>query len=229
MTSRHISSGRLGSQLKLDGLTEEESIQLLTSRCSSILRTEEDLEEGRDIVKSLGYLPLAIDQAASYISIRQLPLYMFSDHFQNRKEFILKYTPQSLWEYQRRGLVCPQGTSEHLSALTTWELSFDQISGNDEERKLIGEFLVQAAYFSPTSISEILFSNPEFQNNHSLKWKSVFFTGGTWDPFKFQDVIVSLVNLSLLQGMEITSHEVRFSFHPLVKVVPNFGAYLVYY
>ncbi|ESZ90042.1 hypothetical protein SBOR_9571 [Sclerotinia borealis F-4128] len=208
VTSRHISSGRLGSHLRLDGLTEEDSLQLLTSRCSSASGTEDDLREGRDIVKRLGYLPLAIDQAASYISIRQLPLHMFSTHFQKRKEFILNDTPQSLWEYQRRrGLADPQGTSEHLSVLTTWELSFDQISGNDKDREWIGEFLVQAAYFSPTSISETLFNTHDSHNAHSLEWRSVFCSGGSWDTFKFQDIVVSLVNLSLIQSMEITSHE----------------------
>lgn len=218
VTSRHISSGRLGSHLKLDGLTEEESIQLLTSRCSSIQNTEDELTEARDIVKKLGYLPLAIDQAASYISIRELPLHMFSDHFQKRKEFILKDTPQSLWEYQRRTLTGPQDTSEHLSVLTTWELSFDQISGNDEERTWIGEFLIQAAYFSPTTISETMFNVHYIHNAQSLQWRALFLTEGSWDSFKFQDVIVGLVNLSIIQSMEITSHEVKFSFHPLVKV-----------
>ncbi|TGO25588.1 hypothetical protein BPAE_0077g00360 [Botrytis paeoniae] len=217
VTSRHISSGRLGSHLKLDGLTEEESVQLLTSRCTSVSNSEDDLNQGRDIVKKLGYLPLAIDQAASYISIRHLPLHIFSDHFQRRREFILKDTPQSLWEYQKRSLADSQETSEHLSVLTTWELSFDQISGNDEERNRIGEFLAQAAYFSPTSISESLFKNPDIYNDKSPGWKSFFSTQGSWDSFKFQDVIVSLVNLSIIQNMEITSDEVRFSFHPLVK------------
>ncbi|KAF7928997.1 hypothetical protein BELL_0247g00040 [Botrytis elliptica] len=217
VTSRHISSGRLGSHLKLDGLTEEESIQLLTSRCTSVSNSEDDLNQARDIVKRLGYLPLAIDQAASYISIRHLPLHIFSDHFQRRKEFILKDTPQSLWEYQKRSFVDSQETSEHLSVLTTWELSFDQISGNDEERNRIGEFLAQAAYFSPMSISESLFRNPDIYNVKSPGWKSLFCTQDSWDSFKFQDVIVGLVNLSIIQNMEITSDEVRFSFHPLVK------------
>ncbi|KAF5871433.1 putative nb-arc and tpr domain protein [Botrytis fragariae] len=217
VTSRHISSGRLGSHLKLDGLTEEESVQLLTSRCTSVSKSEDDLNQGRDIVKKLGYLPLAIDQAAGYISIRHLPLHMFSDHFQRRKEFILKDTPQSLWEYQKRSLGDSQQTSEHLSVLTTWELSFDQISGNDEERNRIGEFLAQAAYFSPMSISESLFKNTDIYNDKSPGWKPLFSTQGSWDSFKFQDVIVGLVNLSIIQNMEITSDEVRFSFHPLVK------------
>ncbi|TEY74896.1 hypothetical protein BOTCAL_0068g00230 [Botryotinia calthae] len=217
VTSRHISSGRLGSHLKLDGLTEEESVQLLTSRCTSVSSFEDDLNQGRDIVKKLGYLPLAIDQAASYISIRHLPLHILSDHFRRRREFILKDTPQSLWEYQKRSLTDSQENSEHLSVLTTWELSFDQISGNDEERKWIGEFLVQAAYFSPISISESLFKTHDIYNGKFPEWKFLFSTQGSWDSFKFQDVIFGLVNLSIIQNMEITSDEVRFSFHPLVK------------
>lgn len=219
VTSRHLSSSRLGGHLKLGGLTEGESIQLLTSRYSSASSTEDDLREAKDIVRKLGYLPLAIDQAASYISIRQLPLYMFSEHFQKRKEFILKDTPQYLWEYQIHSLSDPQSASEHLSVLTTWELSFDQISGNDDERKWVKEFLIQAAYFSPTSISETLFTTHHVHNALSLEWISIFSTDGSWDSFKFQDVIVGLVNLSIIQTMEITSHEVKFSFHPLVKVL----------
>jgi hypothetical protein len=55
--------------------------------------------DGRTIVKQLGFLALAIDQAAAYISIRQLPFHMFLEHFERRKEFILTLTPQSIWEY----------------------------------------------------------------------------------------------------------------------------------
>jgi hypothetical protein len=54
------------------------------------------MHEGKKIVKQLGYLALAIDQAAAYISIRQLPLSLFTEHYEKRKEFILKHTPDSL-------------------------------------------------------------------------------------------------------------------------------------
>lgn len=221
VTSRQLSSGRLGIHLKLDGFTEEEGVRLLTSRCSSVVYDENETKEGRDIIKKLGYLPLAIDQAACYISIRRLPLHMFSDHFQKRKEFILKDTPQSLWEYRKRNPADPKGSSENLSVLTTWELSFAQISGNDEERKLIGEFLALAAHFNPRSISETLFHNAK-----TVNWKLIFSTGGSWDSFKFQDIVVGLVNLSIIQTMEITGDDISFSFHPLVKVFWPLKAYI---
>jgi hypothetical protein len=219
ITSRQVSNGRLGVHLPLDGLTEAEGLQLLTSRASSTTQHEGDEAEGKKIIQTLGYLPLAIDQAAAYISIRQLPLKLFSDHFEKRKEFILKDTPQSLWEYQRRISDGTHDQLENLSVLTTWELSFDQISGTDDERKYIRDFLVQAAFFSPSNISDTLFSNFfEADSFPGLEWQSLFSTDGLWDSFKFQDVIVGLVNLSLVQRMEITSNQVKFSLHPLVKV-----------
>ncbi|PQE21684.1 Kinesin light chain protein [Rutstroemia sp. NJR-2017a WRK4] len=218
VTSRQVSNGRLGVHLPLDGLTEAEGLQLLTSRASSTIQHEGDDAEGKKIIQMLGYLPLAIDQAAAYISIRQLPLKLFSDHFEKRKEFILKDTPQSLWEYQKRISDGTHDQFENLSVLTTWELSFDQISGTDDERKSIRDFLVQAAFFSPSNISDTLFSNFfEADSFPVLEWQSLFSTDGSWDSFKFQDVIVGLVNLSLVQRMEITSNQVKFSLHPLVK------------
>ncbi|PQE18912.1 Pfs NB-ARC and TPR domain protein [Rutstroemia sp. NJR-2017a BVV2] len=218
ITSRQVSNGRLGVHLPLDGLTEAEGLQLLTSRASSTIQHEGDEAEGKKIIQTLGYLPLAIDQAAAYISIRQLPLKLFSDHFEKRKEFILKDTPQSLWEYQKRISNGTHDQLENLSVLTTWELSFDQISGTDDERKSIRDFLVQAAFFSPSNISDTLFSGFfEADSFPGLGWQSLFSTDCSWDSFKFQDVIVGLVNLSLVQRMEITSNQVKFSLHPLVK------------
>jgi hypothetical protein len=226
ITSRQVSTGRLGVHLPLDGLTEAEGLRLLTSRASSPIQHEGDEAEGKKIIQTLGYLPLAIDQAAAYISIRQLPLRLFSEHFEKRKEFILKDTPQSLWEYRKRISDGTHDQLENLSVLTTWELSFDQISGTDDERKSIRDFLVQAAFFSPSSISDMLFSSFfEAEFLPDLGWQSLFSTGGSWDSFKFQDVIVGLVNLSLVQRMEITSNQVRFSLHPLVKVFEEFPVY----
>jgi hypothetical protein len=126
--------------------------------------TAQESAEGKEIVKKLGYLALAIDQASVYISIRQLPFNIFMEHFERRKEFILKATPQSLWEYRTRNSDDTDDGSQNLSVLTTWELSFDQISGTDEERIRIGDFLMQAAFFDPCTINEALFSNMTILN-----------------------------------------------------------------
>ena len=221
VTSRHLSSARLGNSIPLTGLSEDEGLELLMSRSTAISKvdyTAQELIDGRDIVKKLGFLALAIDQAAAYISIRQLPLSLFIEHFELRKEYILNATSESLWEYRKRTSDGSEDSNENLSVLTTWEMSFDQISQNYKARTRIGDFLMQAAFFSPANISETLFSNFYQQaDGRTLLWKLAFETNGAWDTFKFQDVVVGLVNLSLVQTLSFDSNGVSFSLHPLIK------------
>ena len=140
-------------------------------------------------------------------------------HFEQRKEFILKATPESLWEYRTRTSEESGDGNQNLSVLTTWEMSFDQISESHEARTRIGDFLMQAAFFNPGAISEALFSNfHQYENEGILLWKLAFETDGVWDTFQFQDVVVGLVNLSLVQALNISSDGVVFSLHPLIKV-----------
>ena len=220
VTSRHLSCERLGTCIKVDGLTEDEALELLQSKSSRVQSSDEELEEGKKIVERLGYLALAIDQAAAYISIRQLPLSLFTEHYEKRKEFVLRDTPTSLWEYRAR--TDSRGPEQNLSVLTTWELSFEQISENDTERESIGHFLTQSAFFDPRNIGESLFSNYlqrcDDTNVKPEAWMSTFLVEGRWDSFRFQDVVVGLMNLSLIQSIEFTGQEVKFSLHPLVKV-----------
>jgi hypothetical protein len=227
VTSRHSLSERLGIAIKLGGFSEDEALELelLRSRCSSDSQSEEELEVGREIVKRLGYLPLAIDQAAAYISIRQLPFKVFLEHYEKRKDVILSHTPASLWEYRTRGDDATKKSELNLSVLTTWELSFEQIGDNDGERDSIGQFLTQSAFFNPASISESLFrsffTGCQRYGESPPSWMPSFSSGEAWDSFKFQDVVVGLMNLSLIQSIDITSQEMKFSMHPLVKVGVN--------
>ena len=82
-TSRHIDSTRIGNVIEVTGMTDDEGVDLLLhqSRCE---KTEAISEVARAIVRSLGGLPLAIDQAGAYIYSRRLPLNEFPSHFAER-------------------------------------------------------------------------------------------------------------------------------------------------
>jgi hypothetical protein len=173
------------------------------------------------IVHKLGYLALAIDQAAAYISIRHLPLHLFLEHYEKRESYILEHTPETAWQYRERRDDSTVDPGKSLSALTTWELSFEQISGDN--REAVGDFLTQCAFFDPTNISECLFSNfhQHCMDNDiadTLEWMSSFLHQGKWDSLQFQDVIAALTNLSLIQPMGIATKDLKFSLHPLIKV-----------
>ena len=89
-----------------------------------------------------------------YISERRLPLQLFADHYDERKEVMLKHTP-SLWEYRRR--LGEDKDEMLLSVFTTWELSFQRIGKNEDERTMIGHFLTLSAFLDSTNIGEDLF------------------------------------------------------------------------
>src|SRR2546421_200277 len=105
----------------MDGLTEDEALELLFLRSQLIEKRHGDVQEGKRIVKKLGYLPLAIDQAAAYISIRQLPLNLFMQHYEKRKEVILKHTPDSAWVYRTRPDDTEKASAMNISVFTTWD------------------------------------------------------------------------------------------------------------
>ena len=219
ITSRHVATERLGTAIKVDGLSEMESLELLFQGSDIGTLDEKTLAEGKKIVKQLGYLALAIDQAAAYISIRQLPLELFADHFAQRKEVILKHTPDTLWEYQTIQDKL-NGAPSNLSVFTTWEMSFQQIGDDEERRRQTGQFLTCCAFLDVSNISEELFREYAQHGNFSEPpiWLNLFMTAGKWDTFSFQDVIVGLMSLNLVQSTQTTGDGIRFSFHPLVKV-----------
>jgi NB-ARC domain len=65
--------------LHLEGLTEQDALDLLLKK-SHLASVESHTEDGKAIVKRLGYHPLAIAQAASYVAQRRITL----DEFMNR-------------------------------------------------------------------------------------------------------------------------------------------------
>ena len=219
VTSRHVSCGRLGIGMEVDGLTEDEGIELLRSRSHEKVFTDENVNESKKIVKQLGYLALAIDQAGAYLSSRQLQLQLFLDHYNKRKEYILKHTPSTTWEYESVVDGCAKTSGGNLCVLTTWELSFEQMSEDKNERQKLGSFLTQAAFFDPTNVKEALFQN--FLKDTIPKcpdWIDLFCSDGVWDSFRFQDTLAGLNNLSLIQNIKITGQECKFSLHPMIKV-----------
>jgi hypothetical protein len=221
VTSRRLSAARLGSSIKVQGLTNEEALELLQSHSPQSDMSDEDVIEGRKIVQMLGHMALAIDQAAAYISVRQLPLRLFIDQYEKRKADLLKYTPVNEWEYKRETESDNEGgaLNQNLSVFTTWEMSLDQMSSDYQNRQYIEDFLTQAAFLEFSSISETLFRIViQDRDLVAPDWTSLFLHQGQWDSLKFEGVVEGLLNLSLIQSVQTTAKEVKFALHPLVKV-----------
>lgn len=125
ITSRRPECIRYGQPLLLSGLEEGESIKLLSKTSFLEINAKDvaEYEEAKAIVRELGYLPLAIDQAGAYLHASQKPLNSYLSRFnENFKLLLNKKTPDALWQYRND------------TVFTTWEVSFRQFK--HEMRKL---------------------------------------------------------------------------------------------
>ncbi|KAI4147729.1 MAG: hypothetical protein LQ340_005415 [Diploschistes diacapsis] len=208
-TSRNTSSERMGYVLRVSGMSEDESLDLLLQRPVPNAR---ERQHGLEIAAMLGNLPLALDQAGAYIRARNLPLQEFGSHYARRKRMVLEGVPDQ-WEYRRK-----LGETEKetlLSVFITCELSFAQIGGSKEERDSKEHFLSLAAYFDNKCSSERYYE--AYCKSYKIGWMQIFMTDGEWDRCMFGDTVAEFRKLSLLQMPDQQANEIQFSLHPVVR------------
>jgi tetratricopeptide (TPR) repeat protein len=179
VTSRNADADKLAdeeNQIQLQGLPESDAIELLLKQ--SLMKQYDQVasENAKEIVARLGYHALAITQAGAYISKRKILLGEFLDHFERRKDIVLKETPQ-MSQYRRRLNKSERETS--LSVFTTWELSFQQLEDEDTEGVNMADILTLLAFFDCRDISEGLLKAYCDGDSHEAGTES---SGETSDP-----------------------------------------------
>ncbi|PFX24991.1 Hsp70-Hsp90 organizing protein 1 [Stylophora pistillata] len=131
------------SCIELKCFTAEEGVQFLKSRSG----TAGEDSDFRELVRELGGLPLALDQAAAYIRSLRQPIKEYLKKYRRLKMHLLK-------KKKARNLV-ENTTSERLAVHTTWLLNFNQVSQMSEEMDL-GEtpsiVMKICAYLGPDDI-----------------------------------------------------------------------------
>jgi hypothetical protein len=128
-------------------------------------------------------------------------------HFDHRRDIVLKETP-AIWTYKRK--LSEEEAEQALSVATTWELSLEQLSGDDDEREDKKELLTLAAFFNKQCISEALF----ITEKHSLRRANL---GGCWDHYSFLDAVAELRKLHLIQALNDKTGRLSFAIHPLIQ------------
>ena len=204
---------------KLHGLEESAAILLLSQRS---LTKDFNAEEAKEIVERLGYHPLAITQAGAYIKRRGLQLCDFMKVYKKQREAILTNTPP-LSQYRRKLGNDEKETS--LNVFTTWELSFQQLQSQASANNVEAKLLTLFAFFDNKDISEQLlaefgaYEEEASESTKLLTWINGFINAsGQWDTDSFAEVLITLRDLSLLQGFaQEPDGFYHSSLHPLIK------------
>ena len=210
-TSRHAATKSLGYPIDVSAMSNEEALDLLFRR-SQADNCEANRLEGGSIAERLGLHALAIDQAGAYILARNLDFNLYLVHYDNRRETVLNETPE-LWDYRRKLKDDPEIETK-LTVFTTWELSFDLITGDPRIRKDKQHLLTLVAFFDGKEISDQLF-RPYGSGNSG--WMTSCVKNGVWNEYEFQDIVKELRDLSLFQSLHIGKFETSFSLHPLIQ------------
>ncbi|PQE21480.1 Tetratricopeptide-like helical protein [Rutstroemia sp. NJR-2017a BBW] len=222
ITSRHADIGQLAEHdfdIQLPGLPKEDALDLLIRHSRANDPTSRD--DGYAIIDRLGYHALAIVQAGSFIQSQKIRLSQFMEVYNRQREVILRQTPK-ISPYRRK-----LGDAEDETALnvfTTWELSFQQLETNDDEKKSKSTILTLFAFLDRQKISHHLFETycdrkfPFSDEPETLKCLSIFLHDGKWEKRKFIDLLNDLSQLSLIHTWSRDSDDTcHLSLHPLVQ------------
>ena len=208
-TSRHADSQRLGHVIKVTGMSEDESLDLLLQQPTS---EETEQQQGLTMAAMLRYLPLALDQAGAYIRTRCLPLHDFVSHYKKRKQKIFDEIPEQ-WEYRRKLEETEKETM--LSVFITWELSFEQLGSNAKSKNKKKHFLTLTEHFNNKCISQRYFE--AYCRAEYAAWMQTFMTDGEWDECEYGDLVAECRKLLLIQTLDQQVDGVQFFLHPVVN------------
>ncbi|KAL9109315.1 MAG: hypothetical protein Q9227_006070 [Pyrenula ochraceoflavens] len=232
-TSRYGGLERLGKVLEIPPLPTKTGVELLLRHFWNP-PIHEHVPEASRIVERLGGLPLAIDQAASYIKYCHMQVSeigQFLGIYEEQRQKILEYVPEDFWEY---GMMRTEASAKEraVSAFTTWEMSFKQLCSTEPERqKAVAHLLKISAFLAAIPIREELIINYWARSDTEPWWlhdygdeKSTasadcgeIFT--CWNHEKFWDTIFKAKTLSLLNNVHHgqISRGSTFSLHLLIR------------
>lgn len=224
VTSRSPDTERIGSMLRISGMTEKEATNLLFKHLD-ISEDSNNRTAAIDIVSRLGYLPLAIDQAGAYMKVEGVPLIDFLSHYEQSTRDIFNSVP-SLWEYTESPSSKSGEETTNVVAktvFTTWNLSFRLLKPDTSTGHFKATVLSLLAFFDEHEILEEYFRAYCSVNhpNQQPDWMSLFTDGkGCWSSRKFDSVMREFSRLSLITALNTERKGTEYaiiSLHPLVR------------
>lgn len=199
LTTRHSRYYDIPAEgLEVDIMEINEAVELLLLRSNPGIsqRTPGELAECENIVKVLGCLPLAIEQAAGYIREVSNDLYQFLSSYQRNRH-----------RHHGRISKATLGYSESVS--TTWRVSFERLERNNSDAIKLMKLL---AFLNPDGILVDFLEagknglSPELQEILS-------------DRYRFYEALSELESFSIIRRQPDSSSYIRLKMHRLIQHV----------
>jgi tetratricopeptide (TPR) repeat protein len=183
MTTRLQAVGALAGRVEIDKMEPEvgalfllRRVRIIASDTPLALASEANQNKAREISQLMDGLPLALDQAGSYIEETQCGLFRYLDLYQRRRAELLKRRGQSSFDHPE-------------SVTTTFSLSFEKVQ---QANTVAAELLKLLTFFYPNDIPEEII----FKGSSDL---GPVLQPAANDPLAFNEAIGALLTYSLLR------------------------------
>ena len=135
-------------------MSPQEAQELLLEKWQATSPNNSDEDQSRRLVEALGYLPLAITQAAAFINENLSSLTEYLEMLRTSDSEMQQLLNEDLGDLRR-------DSQSHNSIVMTWKMSFDLIS---KQEPRAAEMLSRMVFLDRHAIPEILLRNRSDQN-----------------------------------------------------------------
>jgi len=197
LTTRNPNSDEFAAEaLEVEVLEKDDAVDLLSVRSGAeLLENEQIRPEAEEIVREVGCLPLAIEQAAAYIREVSKDIFKFLPSYRKNRKHHHNRKPKGNWKYGE-------------SIASTWHLSFEQVKQNNKGASKLLQLL---AFLNPDGI----YTDFLEAGNEGLE---IDLQEVIRDPDLFHEALFELERFSLIRRRQRNGTQ-RVTIHRLVQSV----------
>jgi tetratricopeptide (TPR) repeat protein len=187
----------IGKPLELETMTPDEALRFLFTRTARAEPSQTEKTAAQDLAAELGYLPLALEQAAAFILAKQA-------RFQ---DYLVSYGKQRLKLLQQARPVAGEYPE---SVATTWALNFQEV---EQASQAAADLLTLSAFLSPDRIPFEVISKGRQQLGPAIEQTLAEIDD---DPLLLNQLLAPLTLYSLVR---LDADQQTYSLHRLVQEV----------
>ncbi|KAJ5538401.1 tetratricopeptide repeat domain-containing protein [Penicillium frequentans] len=207
ITTRDRAASAFGRSFPIEEMPELEAVSLLERASNMAFETREQRKIAAEITKTLGYLPLAIDQAGGYLKNSDSELADFLPTYALHARSLLSLIPDDgILGYRK-------------SAFTTWEMSFERLQVLSKKS---AQLLQVLGFVNNHDIFDRLYKTGNNFRSTALSIPAFMKESQEWsmreDAFGFQEAFTCLSKLCLIKRNDETPGTRTYNIHPVVHV-----------